>query len=64
MQLNVINLLLAAYRLVLHTATSLQFLIIVNNEACTSQVVCVVMLLWNLELRPPLKNCNTNNQHR
>ena len=21
----------------------------VNNEACTSQVVCVVMLLWDLE---------------
>ena len=30
-----------------------------NNEACTSQVVCVVMLLWDLELRPPMKNCYT-----
>ena len=37
------------YRLVLHTAASLRILIIVNNEACTSQVVCVVilMLLWD-----------------
>ena len=38
------------YRLVLHTAASLRILITVNNEACTSQVVCVViliMLLWD-----------------